>query len=164
MVWLSPDELQSMGATMVGKPVQTSQGDPASSIDPGQVARQPLQQTRPGDPVNLSPSAKSSGPPTWDNMVESAVALSAQQNGGKPQALRSCQPEFRTCFNAVILKLDGVETVLKVTRDMNDKIMRREMCTFYSSGDIRVCLDWDTQRKHRDMQDAQGNWTKVADE
>jgi hypothetical protein len=164
MVWLSPDELRSMGVTMVGKPSQTAQDATLPPIDPAQVARQPPQQTKPSDPVSLSPSAKSSKPITWEDLVSHAVALSAQQNGGKAKTIRACQPEFKTCYNAVILTLDGTETVLKVTRDMTDKIIRKEVCSFYSSGDIRVCEDWDSRRKHRDMQDAQGNWSKVADE
>jgi hypothetical protein len=165
MVWLSPDELQSMGVTMVGKPAQTAVGSPSPSIDSGQVARLPPQQTRPSDPMDLSPSAKSSrSPPTWDGLVEKSVALSAQQNGGNAQTFRACQPEFKTCFNAVMFKLDVVETIAKVTRDMNDRIIRRELCSFNPSGDIRICLDWDTQRTHRDMQDSKGNWSKIADE
>jgi hypothetical protein len=103
-------------------------------------------------------------PATWERFVDRAVTLSAQQNGGKAASGRTCQPEVKTCVNAVFFKLDGVSALIKVTRDMNDQIIRKEFCTFNSSADIRLCLDWDTQRTHRDMQDAQGNWTKVADD
>jgi hypothetical protein len=166
MVWLSPDELQSMGATMVGKPAQTAQGNSAPSIGSGQFARQTPQQTAPpSDPIDLSPTAKSSsGPATWESVVDKSVELSAQQNGGKPRYIRSCQPENKTCFNAVMFNLKGAETIAKITRDMNDRVIRRELCSFNASGDIRICLDWDTKRGHRDMQDSNGNWSKIADE
>jgi hypothetical protein len=59
---------------------------------------------------------------------------------------------------------DGIETALKVIKDMNDKIVAREACTFNVSKDIRKCLDWDTERFRRDMKDANGNWSKIADE
>jgi len=110
------------------------------------------------------PSAGLSTKLTWDGFVDKAVTLSAQQNGGNPKSGRACQPEMKTCVNAVVFKLDGSDAMIKVTRDLNDNIIRREFCTFNRSGDIRLCFDWDTQRQHRDMQDAQGNWTKVADE
>jgi hypothetical protein len=164
MVWLSPQELQSMGVTMVGRPAQTALDSPKPGFESGQVARQTLQQTRPSEPIDLMPSARTSTAPTWQNFVDKVVRLSAQQNGGKPRSGRTCQPEIKICINAILFNLDGTDAMIKVTRDLNDRILRKELCTFNSSGDIRLCLDWDTQRKHRDMQDAQGNWTKVADE
>ena len=54
--------------------------------------------------------------------------------------------------------------MVKVTRDLNEKIILREVCTFNTPGDIRLCLDWDAGTKHRDMKNANGDWFKVADE
>lgn len=165
MVWLSPQELQSMGVTMMGRPSQTASDGALPGLGNGQVARQ-TPQNRPGEPVDLAPSSRSSVKPEggWETFVNNVITLSAKQNGGKPQSQRSCQPELKTCVNAVFFKIDGTDAIIKVTRDLDDRILRKEFCTFNSSADIRLCLDWDTQRKHRDMQDAQGNWTKVADE
>ncbi len=162
MVWLNPQELQSMGTTMMGKPDQIASSTAPSSLLPGQVARQTPQQSGPSEPLDLL--NRSSTAPTWENFVDRVITLSAQQNGGKARSGRNCQPELKICINAVLFKLDGSEAMIKVTRDMNERILRREFCAFNASGDIRLCLDWDTQRKHRDMQDAQGKWTKVADE
>jgi len=143
MVWLTPQELQSLGATMLGKPVQTMPEPPIAGIEAGQLARQTPQQTRPSDPLDLTPSARSATTLSWEGFVEKVITISAQQNGGRPQTARTCQPEAKTCVNAVLLKLDGSDAFIKVTRDLNDKVVRREFCTLNSPGDIRLCLDWD---------------------
>lgn len=57
-----------------------------------------------------------------------------------------------------------METAVKVIKDMNDKIVAKEVCTFNSTNDIRRCFDWDTLQVHRDMLDTQGNWKTIADE
>lgn len=76
MVWLSPADLQSMGTSMVGKPSQVMQS-----------AHQPTQQTEPGVPMEITPQAKATTAktsPTWNEFVDAAVSLSAQQNGVRP--------------------------------------------------------------------------------
>jgi hypothetical protein len=156
MVWLSPSDLQSMGATMVGKPAQIS-----ANTATGQ---QPPRQTVPGEPVDLQPSSRASAPPSWDTFVDSAARMSAEQNNGKPVSARVCQPETKTCTNAIIYVSKGTEIMVKVTRDLRETIILREVCSFNKSGDIRLCLDWDSGSKHRDMQDRTGNWSKVADD
>lgn len=154
MVWLSPSDLQSMGTTMIGKPAQIAAGNESA----------PPQQLFPQAAIDLAPTVKASAP-TWDTVVNRAIKLSAEQNNGKPITVRGCQPEFKSCYNAVIYtNSDGVETALKVTKDMNDKIVAREACTFNVSKDIRKCLDWDIERFRRDMKDTNGNWSKIADE
>jgi hypothetical protein len=157
MVWLTPFDLQSMGTTMVGKPLQVATGVPPAVTTPPR-------QTQPSDPINLQPSARASAPPSWDAFVAAAVKISASQNNGKAVSGRVCQPENKTCNNAVIYYSDGTEVMVKVTRDLNEKIILREVCTFNTPGDIRLCLDWDAGTKHRDMKNASGEWFKVADE
>ena len=162
MVWLTPQELQSMGSTMVGKPSQTAISPTATAtINPSVI-----QQTQPRATFS-SPPARINDTPTlsWDELVAKGVKRSAAQNNGKADYTRACQPEFKTCFNAVTyLDNDGVMTAAKVVKDMNDKIIRREICSFNKSLDIRKCFDWDDGTSHRDMKDANGSWYKVADE
>jgi hypothetical protein len=156
MVWLSPTDLQSMGTAMVGKPSQIAS---TTAVPPMNS------QVQAGPPVQLQPAAKASAPPTWASLVDAGGRLSAEQNGGKPQTARTCQPEFKVCVDGVVYRdSKGVTTLLKVTRDLNDKIIRREACTFNSSSDIRKCLNWDTSETRRDMKDSSGNWVKVADD
>jgi hypothetical protein len=54
--------------------------------------------------------------------------------------------------------------MLRVSEDINGKIIDRQICTFNSFKDVRTCVDWDTGAGHRDMKDDNGNWQKVADE
>jgi hypothetical protein len=155
MVWLSPADLQSMGTTMVGKPSQVPPPPPSASI----------KQLPADSPIDLSPKAKASAPPTWDEIVDKAVATSARQNNGNAKYFRICQPENKTCNTGVSLKgSDGADIIVKITKDAKDKIVSRETCTFNVSGDIRVCLDWDRNTTHRDMQNAKGDWYKVSDD
>lgn len=158
MVWLSPTDLQSMGTTMVGKPSQLPEVAAGPASPPMQLSPDALGTLAP------APVPKAKPEPTWDDMIEKAVRLSAAQNGGKARSIRGCQPEFKVCFNAILMKsTDGTEMSLKVFRDMDDKIIIREMCTFNSSQDIRKCTDWDTGKTHRDMLDASNNWKQIAD-
>jgi hypothetical protein len=157
MVWLTPTDLQTMGTTMVGKPSQVA--SESSSLPP--VAPQ---QTAPGNPTDIRPTSKASAPTSWHDVVNMAISLSAEQNGGKPISVRVCQPETKTCTNGIMYKSKGKDITVKVTRDLNDKIVEREICSFNVQGDIRRCLDWDTNAIHRDMKNASGNWFKVADE
>jgi hypothetical protein len=162
MVWLTPQDLQSMGTTMVGKPSQTPISPTATATaDPSIVPKQ----TQPGDPTQLQPQTKSAAPPSWNEFLDKAIKRSAAQNNGKPNYTRSCQPEFKTCYDAItVVASDGKLSTVKVTKDMNDKILRREICSFNDSIDIRKCYNWDDGSAHRDMKDSNGNWYKVADE
>ncbi len=165
MVWLTPQDLQSMGTAMVGKPAQVATTDQTNSSVPNQ--------TRLGDPIDLGPNAVQRGSPDkratldskWDELIDAAVVRSAEGNGGKPEYVRSCQPEFKICWNGIFVKKnDGVRSLIKVTKDMNDKIIRREICDFNATRDIRKCFDWDKGTTRRDMQNSSGNWVQVADE
>ena len=50
---------------------------------------------------------------------------------------RGCQPETKTCYDAIMaVTNDGNVTAVKVIKDMNDKIISREVCSFNDSGDI----------------------------
>jgi hypothetical protein len=156
MVWLSPSDLQSMGTSMVGKPAQVSlSGSPA-----------PPQQVAPGQPVQIAPQAKASTEvPTWSDFFQKAVKRSSDQNGGKPQFARLCQPEQKVCIIGLsYTQNDGKDGLLKTVEDMDGKIITREVCSFNDFKDVRHCLNWDTGAAHRDMKNEKGDWIKVADE
>jgi hypothetical protein len=162
MVWLTPQDLQSMGTTMVGKPNQTQAMTPLA-LDQG------LRQTPERPPSSLqskSTATKEDGPvPTWGKLLDEAVELSKKQNGGTPDFKRVCQPELKVCINGVTFTTrDGTDMIMKVTENLDGKIVRREVCSFNSHGDVRSCLDWDKGSTHRDMKNKNGDWEKVSDE
>jgi hypothetical protein len=154
MVWLSPTDLQSMGTTMVGKPDQT--GSPGASA-----------QTAPSlSPMQIQPTAKATATPdeSWSTLVANAIQLSSRQNGGSPKTARSCQPAARVCSTAIVFRMKDQEVMIVARENGSGKTIERELCTINSFGDIRTCLDWDTNAKHKDMKDSSGTWLKVADE
>jgi hypothetical protein len=155
MVWLSPADLQSMGTTMVGKPSQIPTAPQTSNI----------QQLPTGSPTDLSPKTKASATPTWDELVDIAVATSSRQNNGKPKYFRLCQPETKTCTTGISLRgNDGKDMIIKTTKDIRENIVSRETCSFNVTNDIRVCTDWDRNTVHHDMRNTAGEWYKVSDD
>jgi len=163
MVWLTPQDLQSMGVTMVGKPAQTLSENPTSAGESERPARQTPQQTNPsGQPLALAPPVHSSGPPTWEAMTDSAFELSKKQNGGTPRTLRSCQPSIGVCTTGVMFNLKGDDMVLMSRQNIDGKTIEREICTYNNFGDMRSCFNWDTKATHRDMKDNKGVWSEVS--
>jgi hypothetical protein len=156
MVWLSPQDLQSMGVTMVGKPAQI----------PQIAADQPVSRQTLDEPVQLVPgrAQASRTVPTWNEVVEKATNLSASQNNGKANFARFCEPERKTCTSAVTFTLrNGKDGFLKIVEDLNGKTIRRETCEFNEFKDVRTCLNWDDGTSHRDMKNTKGEWHQVSD-
>lgn len=153
VVWLTPDELQAMGAKMTGKPSQLAQPSYQSSPT-GQPMQLPQAQAQAPQNQNLS----------WKQITDWAINLSSSQNNGRPNVQRACQPELKTCVTGVYFKSnDGNDMLAKVTENMNGVMVRREVCEFNKFGDVRTCLDWDTKVAHKDMKDIKGNWSQVSE-
>jgi hypothetical protein len=162
MVWLSSQDLQSMGVILLGKPRQTENFPPVAN----------LQQVPSGDPTPVLPPQASAVAPSskndvikWEQIVEKAIQRSASQNNGKPAFVRSCQPEQKVCIIGITyLNNDGKLAFLKTVEDMNGKMIAREACTMVNEfNDVRTCLDWDKGTQHRDMKNEKGDWIEVAD-
>ena len=128
MVWLTLQDLQSMGTTMVGKPSQTPISPTATATsDPSVLPKQ----TQPGDPSQSQAQTRAASTPTWKEIVDLAFKRSAAQNNGKARNERGCQPEFKTCFEAVTyINTENKLASLKVTKDMKDNMIGREICSF----------------------------------
>lgn len=156
MVWLDPQDLQSMGVTMVGKPAQI----------PQIAAEQPGSRQTADEPMQLVPrgAQASRTVPTWNEVVEKATSLSASQNNGKPNFARFCEPERKTCTTALTFTLrNGKDSFLKVVEDLNGKAIRRETCELNEFKDVRTCLNWDDGTSHRDMKNIKGEWHQISD-
>jgi hypothetical protein len=153
MVWLSPQELQSMGVSMIGKPDQLAQPQTPN-----------IQQLPPGEPKDIAPTAKASAP-SWDELTRKVAALSASQNNGKPKFFRVCQPEVGACITGISYRdKNNTDMAIKVVKDAKEVLISREVCSFNEMGDVRLCYYWDKNTSHRDMQNAKGEWHKVSDD
>lgn len=144
IVWLTPDELRAMGATMTGKPSQV-----ASPERPA-VQTPPLQQT------TSSPQL------TWSGLVDGAFALSARQNGGTPNVARTCQPELKVCNSAVFFtNKDGKSAMVRTSEDPSGKPIERVVCEFNAFKDVRTCVNWESGTESKEMKNAKGEWHRV---
>ena len=124
MVWLTPDELRSMGVTMTGKPSQLPSAPAVASQLPPEIK-----------PSSRSTASEGKPLPTWAKLLDNALELSKQQHDGKADFARVCQPELKICINGLsFITNDGTKMILKVTEDMNGKMLRREVCNFNDYG------------------------------
>ena len=139
--WLDAQDLKAMGVSLAGIPAQTRRVATNTST---------VQQA-------------STGVPSWNEFIDKVGKLSADQNDGKIASSRLCQPELKSCVLGLEYLLnDGRKGLAVVIQDMDGKMLRREVCEFNGSNDIRNCVDWDTGAKHRDSKNAKGDWVQVA--
>jgi hypothetical protein len=163
MVWLSTSDLQGMGVTMVGKPVQTADPIPLLNPSPEQTrgadsSTGALSQSAPMAVV--LPQDKNS---QWSQIVSTALETSKNQRGGAPDFRRVCQPELKLCNTAIVFKgSDGNDVMVRKSEDVNEKMLSRDICTFNAFGDVRKCIDWDTGVGTKEMKNAAGEWLPVA--
>jgi hypothetical protein len=159
IVWLNSQDLQSMGVTVAGKPLQTRQ-----------VATDGLSLQLPGEFASLAavtPQARaaSKNASSWNEFIDKVATLSANQNDGKAALSRLCQPELNNCVLGLsYLLMDRRQGLAVVIQDVNGKTMRREVWEFNNSNDVRNCVDWDSGAKHRDTKNAKGDWVQIAGE
>ena len=103
--------------------------------------------------------------PSWDAVQTQALELSRAQHDGQPETLRFCEPQLKVCNTGVVWRAgDGTKLFLRQAEDMSGKPLEREVCEINAFGDVRVCIDWDTNKTSRDMRDGKGHWYKVADQ
>jgi membrane-bound ClpP family serine protease len=156
IVWLSSHDLQSMGVTMAETPIQKRQAAADQQI-PEEFALL----------AALTPQARaaSTNAPSWDEFIDKAAKISAEQNDGNATVSRLCQPEFKNCVLGLTYSLkDGRQGLALVIQDLNGKTMRREVCEFNNSNDARNCIDWDSGARHRDEKSEKGGWVQIAGE
>ena len=101
---------------------------------------------------------------SWDAVQAQALELSRAQRGGTPETLRFCEPQLNVCNTGVWRAGNGTKLFLRQAVDMSGKSLEREVCEINAFGDVRVCIDWDTNKTSRDMKDRKGHWYKVADQ
>jgi hypothetical protein len=158
MIWLSPNDLRAMGATMTGKPAQTTPTT-AGAAPPAAAQQLPSPNSTSGLQANAGAT-----PPTWETFTRTAITQSGQQNNGRPSLFRNCQPELKLCTTGVFFKDDkGHSMMARSAENIDGTIVSREVCSFNDFGDVRKCVDWDKATIHTDMKDSAGNWHLVDD-
>jgi hypothetical protein len=154
--WLTAQDLRSMGVTQARQPLQAAAA---------------AKENAPPEPValvsNSSPSPMpkpSPGGSSWNELIEQAIALSAQQNQGRAALSRSCKTDSKECIMEVTYLLkDGRKGLATVVQDGTGNITRREVCETNATGDIRECTDWNTGAKYRDMKNTRGEWVQTLE-
>jgi len=156
IAWLNPQDLQSMGVSMPGRPMQTR----VVATDGLSVRQIPGEST---SLATLTPQARVSRP-SWTEFIDKAIALSAEQNQGSAALSRLCKPELKTCVMAVAYLLkDGRQGLATVIQGVAGNITRREVCETNVSNDVRDCIDWDTGAKYRDVKNTKGDWVQTIE-
>ena len=166
MVWLTPDDLRSIGTTMTGKPSQTP-SEPPTGQAPNQLPStgQAPMQLGPSNNATLFSQTPQSSKKSWDELVKGASALSTQQNGGSIQANRVCQPELSICTMAIFFDdEDGSRMMIRRTEDADGKLIRRDVCSFNKFKDVRACVDYDSGKTTREMQNERKEWALIENE
>jgi hypothetical protein len=154
IVWLDSRDLGSMGVKISGS-IREQATDTNGQPD---IERQAMSTTL----ATLAPPAKPSmNRPSWNEFIDKAIALSAEQNQGTANLVRSCKAETKECFMAVSYLLkDGRQGFATALQDQNGDIKRREVCGSNGANDARDCFDWDTGAKYRDFRTADGHWVQ----
>jgi hypothetical protein len=159
IVWLGPDDLRSMGTTMTGNPAQVPPPPEQSATS------QPPMQLDPSANAIVPPTSQTPQPPDWSTIVKGAFALSARQNNGTPASSRACQPELKVCSTFVFFTAnDGTTVMVRSVEDPTGQLIKRDICSFNEFGDVRVCTNFDTGAKSREMKNERGDWVQVGTE
>jgi hypothetical protein len=159
IAWLDARDLRAMGVKTLGPSVQPTQVAAASeSTVAPEVPAENLSPTSP-------PAKEAINRPGWNEFIEKAIAISAEQNQGNAILKRSCSPELKECVMAVAYELpDGRQALATVAQGANGDITRREVCENNAANTVRDCIDWDTGGKYRDVKDTSGAWVQSASE
>jgi hypothetical protein len=140
IVWLDPQDLRAMGVSLAGVPAQTRR-----------VATE-----------GLSVQQASTSLSAWNEFIDNAAKLSADQNGGAPALSRHCQAELDNCVLGLEYPLnDGRKGLAVVIQDVNGRTLRREACELNSASDMMECVDWESGTKHRDAKNDKGDWVQA---
>lgn len=95
----------------------------------------------------------------WHKYVAWVGQTSAKQNNGKSVYNRLCEPETKTCSEALFYSdSNRTETMAREIMDINDKVLKRDVCRFNKTLDVRTCVDWYSEDVTTEMKDGKGVW------
>jgi hypothetical protein len=156
--WLDPRDLKLMGVAVGSKPA------PASRVAAVETPPEEVHSAPNTVATSEAGAREEPAPATWAALIDKAMALSAEQNSGRPSIYRRCSAEAKECVMAVSYLLrDGRHGLAIMAQDANGGITRREVCVSNAGNDIRDCRDWDTGTSYRDVKNIRGEWSQLKE-
>jgi hypothetical protein len=100
----------------------------------------------------------------WLKYVAWVGQTSARQNNGKSIYNRLCEPEHKSCAEALFYyDANKIDTMVREIQDIDGKPFKRDVCRFNKTSDVRTCVDWYSEVVTREMKDVNGKWIFVQD-
>lgn len=97
---------------------------------------------------------------SWSEILKTATTFSAQQNNGKPAYFRQCFPEEKYCTTQLsYIDKKGLIVTLHEFSNLDELVVKRDVCWLNGNGDIRICTDWDSNESTKEMKDNANRWT-----
>ncbi len=144
IIWLSRDELRSLGATDAGEDFASTGADVQKS---SKLA---------ADRVETSNMA-------WSEMMNDALALSSAAHDGKPDLRENCRLEPRICQIALFFKRsNGIKAMIRSTRDAKGTVVSRHYCEFKEDETVWLCTDWDRLVVAREKEIGESAWRPIS--
>ncbi len=144
IIWLSREELQSLGA------IET--GEDFSSSGAG-VHRSTKIVVGHAEASNIA----------WSEMMNDASALSSAAHDGKPDLRENCRVERKICQTALFFqRSNGIKAMLRSTRDAKGTVVGRHYCEFKEEETVWVCTDWDSHVVAREKESGEGTWRPIS--
>jgi hypothetical protein len=155
--WLDSRDLKAMGVAVGSTPA------PGSQVATGEAMTEAAHND--SNSTAMSPArVKVAAASAWTAFIDKVMALSAEQNQGRPSIHRRCLPESKECVMSVTYQLqDGRQGLALMAQDGNGDITRREVCESNTGNDARKCRDWDTGATYQDTKNSKGEWSQVQE-
>jgi hypothetical protein len=121
MAWLTPVELESMGAHLTGYQTSTQQTEPL-------------------------PQAQDEESIKWRNYFRWAVQTAKQQNDGVSTATKSCNNTGRCVISQPYYELSGRYAIAVEVQESGQTVQRAVCRRTYPTDTYQVCTDWVTEK------------------
>ena len=100
----------------------------------------------------------------WTKYINWVGQTSARQNSGKADYRRVCEPEIKSCSDAMFyFDSNNIDTMVREQQDIDGKPTRRDVCRFNKAHDVRTCVDWYSEALTKEMKDINGKWIFVQE-
>jgi hypothetical protein len=143
IIWLSREELQSLGA------IETSEDFASSGVGAPRSSKRVANQA---EASNIA----------WSEMMSDALALSSSAHNGAPDLRENCRPELKICQTALFFnRSNGIKAMLRSTRDAKGTVVGRHYCEFKADETVWVCTNWDSLAVAREKESGEGAWRPI---